>query len=406
MNTNLRRRTLLAAIGGISALPMLPARAQKAYGPGVSDTEIRIGQTMPYSGPVALNSVQGRVQAAYFQRLNEQGGINGRKITLLSVDDGYNPPKTVEQVRKLVETDEVAFLFATLGTPTSMAVRKYLNDRKIPQLFVGSGAEQLNDPKNFPWTLPFPPSFYDEGRIHGRNVLKSHPNEKIAVLYQNDDYGKNVLRGFREGLGAEGAKRIVAEASYQVTDPSVDSQIISLMGSGATVFMNASTSKVAGQAARKIYELKKKITHLVAYGAASGAIGQKPPAGAEGTQEFVMGSFLKDPANPQLASDPAVLTYLETLKKYYPEGNPNEFLVTFGYACAQLLETVLRKCGDNLTRENILKQATTVDAQIPMMLAGVRARTTPANYFPIRQMRLQKYDGARWVAFGDVISAE
>lgn len=405
MTSKLSRRQVIAAASLLAAPPLLRAQGQKAYGPGVSDTEIRIGQTMPYSGPLASNSIQGRVQAAYIQWLNDQGGINGRKINLLSVDDGYNPPKTVEQVRKLVETENVSFMFATLGTPTSMSVRKYLNDRKVPQLFCGSGAEALNDPTQFPWTMPWPPSFYDEGRILGRYVAKAHVNEKIVALFQNDDYGKNVLRGFKEGLGPDLAKQLVAEASYQVTDPSVDSQVISLMGNEPTVFLNAATSKVAGQAARKIYELKKKVTHLVSYGAASGAIATKAPDGAEDSQVFVMGTFLKDPASPQFADDPAVKRYQEVIKRYYAEANPNEFYVYYGYACAQTLEALLRQCGDNLTRENILKQATSLDAQVPMMLSGVKIKTSASNYFPIRQLRLQKYQGGKWIQFGDVISA-
>jgi branched-chain amino acid transport system substrate-binding protein len=380
-----------------------PALAQKRYDPGASDTEIRIGQTIPYSGPASAFGAFGKVQQAYFRMLNDKGGINGRKVTFVSRDDAYSPPQTVEMTRRLVESDEVLFTFGSAGTATNLAVRKYMNARKVPQLFVGSGATQWGDPKNYPWTMGWAPSYGTEARIYAKYILANVPNAKIAVLYQNDDFGKDLLNGLKAGLGEQAGKMIVKEVSYEVTDPTVDSQIVSLQSAGANVFLNASTPKVAAQAIRKAADLGWKPLQFVAF--VSSSIGSVlTPAGLDRASGVMSIQFLKDYSDPRWANDPGMQEYVAFLKKYMPEADPKDFLVAYGYAMVQTTAHVLQQCGDDLTRENVMKQATSIqDFASPLMLPGIHVRTSPANYFPIRQAQLAKFDGKSWQLMGSVI---
>ena len=377
-------------------------RAQEM--PGVSATEIKIGQTTAYSGPASAYSVESVAQIAYFKMLNEKGGIGGRKINLISLDDGYSPPKTVEQTRRLVESDEVAFIFQSLGTATSMAVRKYLNDKKVPQLFVSSGADGFGDYKNFPWTTGWPPSYEVEGRIFGKYVARNFPKEKIAVLYQNDDLGRDALKGFRAGLGAIPDDQIMA-ISYQATDPTVDSQIVTLKSSGATIFFDSSTVKFAAQAIRKIHELNWNVKHLISY-AAVAAVSATQPSETATRQEFITSAFLKDPTDPGASDDSGVKEYLQWAKAYYPSANPNEFLIRFGYASAQSLAEVLKKCDGDFSRANVMKQALSLNTPLPMLIDGIKLQTAPDQHVPIRQLQLRKFDGEKWQPSGDIVSAD
>jgi len=377
------------------------ARAENA--PGVTAGEIKIGQTTSFSGPASAYSVETVAQVAYFKMINEKGGVGGRKINLISLDDAYSPPKTVEQTRRLVESDEVAFIFQSLGTATSLAVRKYLNDKKVPQLFVSSGADGFGDYKNYPWTTGWPPSYEVEGRIFGKYAAANFPKEKIAVLYQNDDLGRDALKGFRAGLGKIPDDQIIA-VSYQSTDPTIDSQIVTLKGSGATVLFDVSTVKFAAQAIRKINELGWDVKHLISYAAVAAVT---PAASAEGSkQQFITTAFLKDPSDPGATNDPAVKDYLEWAKAYYPSANPNEFLIRFGYASAQTLVEVLKKCNGDLSRDNIMKQALSLDATVPMLIDGIKLQTSSTQHIPIRQLQLRKFIEGGWQPFGDVVSAD
>ncbi len=375
--------------------------AEKRYGPGVSDTEIKIGQTMPYSGPVSLNSPTGKAMAAYFAKVNDEGGVNGRAVKLLSLDDGYSPPRTVEQTRKLVEDDEVLLIFGTLGTPTNMAIRKYLNGKKIPQLFITTGVTKFGDADNFPWTMGFMPNFATEARAYATYVLRNHPEAKIGVLYQNDDYGKDLVKGLKAALGDKASKLIVAESTYEVTDPTVDQQIISLKSAGADVLMNFSTPKAAAQAIRKAYAMGWHPLHFLA-SPANSMSGTFKPVGFDKAVGLLSATYNKDPSDPQWANDAGVQGYLAFMKKYYPEidaGDPNALR---GYDAAMTLIQVLKQCGDDLTRDNVLRQATNLRAlQLPMLLPGITVNTSPTNYFPINQVRLQRFDGVRWVRIGE-----
>ena len=342
----------LALAGGL-------AFAAGQYGPGASDTEIKIGNTMPYSGPASAYGTIGKAEAAYFTMVNEQGGINGRKINFISRDDGYSPPKTVEQVRKLVEEDQVLLVFNPLGTPPNTAIRGYLNDNKVPQLFVATGADKWNDPKNFPWTMGYQPSYRIEARIYGRYILKNLPNAKIALLYQNDDFGKDYLIGLREGLGDKADKMIVATKTYETTDPTVDSQIVSLQGSGADVLLTAAIPKFAAQAIRKVYDIGWKPTHFVNNVSSSvGAV--MKPAGPEKALGIISATYGKDPTDPQWQDAPDMKEWMAWMKKYYPAGNITDANNVYGYGVANLMVAVLKACGDNLTRENVMKQAASI----------------------------------------------
>jgi branched-chain amino acid transport system substrate-binding protein len=380
------------------------AFAAGQYGPGVTDTEIKIGNTMPYSGPASAYGVIGKAEAAYFNMINEQGGINGRKINFVSRDDSYSPPKTVEAVRKLVEEDQVLLIFNPLGTPPNTAIRPYLNENKVPQLFVATGADKWNDPKNFPWTMGYQPSYRIESRIYGRYILKNMPNAKIAVLYQNDDFGKDYLIGLREGLGDKADKMIVATQSYETTDPTIDSQIVSLQGSGADTLVTAAIPKFGAMTIRKIYDLGWKPTHFLSNVSSSvGAV--MKPAGPEKGIGTISATYGKDPTDPQWKDAPDMKEWVEWMKKYNPSGNLTDANNTYGYGVAFLLVQVLKACGNDLTRENVMKQAAHLRIKEgPLSLPGMTLSTGPDDFAPIKQMQLMKFDGETWKLFGDLIS--
>ena len=394
--------TGLSAAGLVLAGGLAFAAGQ--YGPGASDTEIKIGNTMPYSGPASAYGAIGKAEAAYFAMINDQGGINGRKINFITRDDGYSPPKTVELVRQLVEQDQVLLLFNTLGTPPNSAIRGYLNDNKVPQLFVATGADKWNDPKHYPWTMGWLPSYRVEARIYARYILKNLPNAKIAVLYQNDDFGKDYLVGLREGLGDKADKMIVATKTYETTDPTVDSQIVALQGSGSDVLLTAAIPKFAAQAIRKVYDIGWKPTHFLTNVSASvKAVLQ--PAGPEKGVGIISAGYLKEPTDPQWQDTPEYKEWLAWMKKYNTSGNVADGNNVSGYSVAQTMVAVLKASGDNLTRENVMKQAASIhDEKLPMLLPGIIVSTSADDFAPIKQMQLEKFDGTTWQLFGEVIS--
>jgi len=374
------------------------------YGPGASDTEIKLGNTMPYSGPASSYGAIGKAEAAYFAMINEQGGVNGRKINFISRDDGYSPPKTVEQVRQLVEQDQVLATFNILGTPPNTAVQGYLTDNKVPQLFVATGANKWNDPKNHPWTMGWQPSYQIEARIYARYILKNFPDAKIALLYQNDDFGKDYLIGLREGLGDKADKMLIATKTYETTDATVDSQIVALQGSGADVMVTAAIPKFAAQAIRKIYDIGWKPTHFLT----NVAISVKQvmqPAGPEKGVGIISAGYLKEPTDPQWQGTPEYKEWLAWMQKYNPSGSITDANNGYGYSAAQTMIQVLKQCGDDLTRENVMKQAASIhDLKLPMLLPGIIVSTGATDFAPIKQMQLEKWDGTTWKLFGDVIS--
>jgi branched-chain amino acid transport system substrate-binding protein len=393
----------LSAFGLLFATVLAAAAGQ--YGPGASDTEVKIGNTMPYSGPASAYGIIGKTEAAYFAMINQQGGINGRKINFISRDDGYSPPKTVEQVRQLVEQDEVLFLFSTLGTPTNTAIHTYLNDNKVPQLFVATGADQWNDPTHFPWTMGLIPSYGTEAHIYARYILKNLPGAKIAVLYQNDDFGKDYLNGLRDGLGDKAAKMIVATQSYETTDPTVDSQVVALQGSGADVLLTAAIPKFAAQAIRKVYDSGWKPTHFLT--SVSNSVGTvMKSAGYEKGVGIISAAFAKDPTDPQWQDTAEYKEWLAFMKKYNASANTSDVQGAIGYTYAQTMVAVLKACGDNLTRENVMKQAASLhNVAPPMLLPGITLSTSATDFAPIKRMQLEKFDGTTWKLFGEVISA-
>jgi ABC-type branched-subunit amino acid transport system substrate-binding protein len=382
-----------------------PAVAQKKYDPGASDTEIKIGNIMPYSGPASAYGTIGRVQAAYFRMINETGGINGRKVNFISYDDGYSPPKTVEQARKLVEGDEVLLIFQSLGTAPNSAIQKYMNARKVPQIFVATGATKWGDPKNFPWTMGFQPNYQSEGRIYAKYIVQHRPAGKIAVLFQNDDYGKDVLKGLKDGLGDK-TSMIISEMPYETGDPTVDSQIVRLKASGADVFVNITTPKFAAQAIKKVAELGWKPLHILNNVSASvGAVLR--PAGLENAKDILTTSYLKDQTDPALANDPGVVKWRAFMDKYYPEGDKTNSSNVSGYVTASLLVQVLKQCGDNLTRENVMKQTANLkNFELDMLLPGIKVNTSPTDYFPLEELQMRRFSGERWESFGPIISGE
>jgi branched-chain amino acid transport system substrate-binding protein len=395
---------------GASAMALVlaiaqPAAAQKKYAPGVSDTEIKIGQTMPYSGPASSYGTIGKAEAAYFKMINEQGGINGRKINLISLDDGYSPPKTVEQIRRLVEQEQVAFTFNTLGTPTNTAIQKYMNDRKVPHLFVATGATKWGDPEHFPWTMGWQPSYQIEGHIFAKYILDHAPNAKIAVLYQNDDYGKDYVKGLKDGLGDKATKLITTEVTYETSDPTIDSQIVSLQSSGADLFYDVTIPKFAAQAIRKTYDIGWKPLHLLNSVAAS-VSATLEPAGIEKSIGIVSTFYIKDPTDPQWQNDKGYQDWVAWMKKYYPDGDLAELFNVYGYSVAMTLVQALKQCGDDLSRENIMKQAASLNMELPMLLPGVKVSTGPKQFFPIREMQLAKFNGKIWERFGDIVKSE
>src|SRR5476651_2459635 len=382
------------------------ALAQKKYDTGATDSEIKIGNIMPYSGPASAYGVIGKTEAAYFKKVNDAGGINGRKINFITNDDGYSPPKTVEQARKLVESDEVLLVFNPLGTPSNSAIQKYLNAKKVPQLFVATGATKWNDPKDFPWTMGWQPNYQSESQIYAKYILKEKPNAKIAVLFQNDDYGKDYLKGLKDGLGAKAASMIVAEESYETTEPTVDNHIVKLKSTGADVFINISTPKFAAQAIKKIAEIEWKPLHIVSNVSASVGSVIKP-AGFENAQGILSAAYAKDGADSQWDNDPGMKKFLAFLEKYYPEGNKLDGSVVYGYGAAQTMVKVLQMCGDDLTRENVMKQATSLKDFAPdTLLPGVKINTAATDFAPIEQLQMMRFKGEKWDLFGDIISGE
>src|SRR3984885_11475856 len=394
---------LFAAAAVTIALSAAPASAQKKYDSGASDTEIKVGQTVPFSGPASAYATIGKVQAAYINMVNEQGGVNGRKINLIQYDDAYSPPKTVEQIRKLVESDEVLLTFQIIGTPSNAAVQKYLNAKKVPQLFAATGASKFTDPKNYPWTLGFNPNYFVEGRIYGQYILKNYPNAKVGVLYQNDDLGKDYLNGIKSGLGDKAATMIVGEVSYEVSDPTIDSQILKLKSAGTDLFFSASTPKFAAQAIKKNFELDWHPVHILDINATSvGAVMQ--PAGLEASKGVISVNYGKDPLDPTWKDDPGMKKYFDFMAKYYPEGDKNSSFNSYGYGTAQLMVHVLKQCGDDLTRENVLKQATNLkDVQLDLALPGIVGNTTPNDYRVNKQLQMMRFNGERWELFGPIL---
>jgi branched-chain amino acid transport system substrate-binding protein len=392
---------LLSAAVAICATP---ATAQKKYDVGASDAEIKVGNIMPYSGPLSAYATIGKTIAAYFNKINAEGGINGRKINFISYDDGFSPPKTVEQARKLVENDEVLLIFQSLGTPTNNAIQKYMNTNKVPQLFVATGATKFGDQKNFPWTMGWQPTYQIEGHIYARYLLQNHPNGKIAILYQNDDSGRDYIKGLKDGLG--GKMQIVAEAPYEPADPTVDSQIIKLKASGADIFFNEASPKFAAQAIKKLAELSWKPVHLLA--SISASVGSVlKPAGLENSKGILSTGYLKDPTDPSWKNDPAVKEWAAFMDKYYPEGDKTTTFTVYGYLTAQTLVQVLKQCGDDLTRENVMKQAANLkDLELGMLLPGIKINTGPSDYYPIKQMQMSRFNGEYGELFGPLIAGE
>ena len=385
------------------ALTASSAHAQKKYDTGATDTEIKIGQTNPFSGPASAYATIGKTQAAFFKMINDQGGINGRKVNLIQYDDAYSPPKAVEQVRKLVESDEVLLTFQVLGTASNAAVQKYLNVKKVPQLFAATGASRFTDPKNFPWTMGFNPNYFVEGRIYGQYIIKNHPTAKIGILYQNDDLGKDYLNGIKAGLGDKAAAMVVAEASYEVADPTIDSQILKIKSAGADLFFSATTPKQAAQAIKKIAELDWHPVHILDINATSvGAV--MKPAGLEASKGVISVNYGKDPLDPSWKDDPGMKKYFEFMAKYYPDGNKDSSFNSYGYMTSQLMIHVLKMCGDDLTRENVMKQATSLkNVELDLALPGILANTSPTDYRVNKQLQMMKFNGERWELFGPIL---
>ena len=398
----MRLTSLTLAVAGLAAaLVSTTALAQKKYDTGATDKEIKIGGISPYSGPASAYGAIGKAISAYFAKINEEGGIHGRKINFISLDDGYNPAKTVEQARKLVEEDEVLFVFNTLGTPSNSAIHKYMNGKKTPHLFVATGATKWGDPKNFPWTMGWQPNYQSEAKVFAAHILETKPNAKIAVLYQNDDYGKDYLKGFEDGLGDKAKTLIISKISYEVTDPTIDSQLVSLKASGADTFFNITTPKFAAQAIKKAAEIGWKPTqYLNSVSASVGSV--MNPAGPENGIGIYTASYLKDPTDPQFQKGKERDDWLAWMKKYQPNGDIKDVNNVYGYTVAQGLVQVLKQAGDNLTHENIMKQAASLDMTLPMLLPGVNVKTGPDDFYPIEREQLAKFDGKTWQLFGKV----
>jgi ABC-type branched-subunit amino acid transport system substrate-binding protein len=385
------------------ALSASPASAQKKYDTGATDTEIKIGQTVPFSGPASAYAGIGKTQAAYLKMINEQGGINGRKLNLIQYDDAYSPPKAVEQVRKLVEGDEVLFTFQIIGTPSNAAVQKYLNTKKVPQLLASTGASRFSDPQNAPWTIAYNPNYQSEARIYAKYILKNHPDAKIGILFQNDDLGRDYVTGLKAGLGDKAATMIVGETSYELSDPTIDSQIVKLKSLGADLLYDASTPKFAAQAIKKVADLGWKPIHILDINASPVSATLKP-AGLEISKDIISTNYGKDPGDPQWKDDAGIKAYFAFMDKYYPEGDKINTVNSYGYATAELLVHILRQCGDDLTRENIMRQATGLKNYVgSLALPGMSAHTSPTDYRINKQMQMMKFDGERWQLFGPII---
>jgi branched-chain amino acid transport system substrate-binding protein len=387
---------------GLAVAMAGPASAQKKYDTGASDTEIKIGNINPYSGPASAYGTIGKTIGAYFAKVNAEGGINGRKINYISYDDGYAPPRAVEQARKLVESDEVLLIFQPLGTPGNSAIQKYMNAKKVPQLFVATGATKFGDPKNFPWTMGWQPNYQSEGRVFAQYLLDNHPKGKVGILFQNDDYGKDYVKGLKDGLG--GKIQVVAELPYEVADPTVDSQIINLKASGADIFFNVATPKFAAQAIRKAAEIGWKPVHLL--NSVSASVGSVlKPAGLDNSVGILTTQYPKDPTDPQWKDDPGYKEWVAFMDKYYPDGDKTSSFTVYGYNVSQTLVQALKQSGDNLTRENVMKQAASLkDLELKMLLPGIKINTSSTDFFPIEQMYMSKFDGKSFVHFGKLLS--
>jgi len=398
----MKLKTFTLAMASLASLALAgSALAQKKYDTGANDKEIVVGNINPYSGPASAYGSIGKSIGAYFDMINAEGGINGRKIRYISVDDGYNPAKTVEQARKLVEQDEVFLLFQPLGTPPNSAIHKYMNDKKVPQLFVATGATKWGDPKNFPWTMGWQPNYQSEGKIHAAHLLETKPNAKIAILYQNDDYGKDYLKGFEDGLGEKGRALIVSKLTYEVTDPTVDSQMVSLKSSDADTFFNITTPKFAAQAIKKAAEIGWKPTHYL--NSVSASVGTVLiPAGLENSVGVITAQYIKDPTDPQWQKGKEWDDWLGWMKKYQPSADVKDAQTVYGYTVAQGLVQVLKQCGDTLTRENVMKQAASLDMKLPMLLPGVNVKTSADDFYPIEREQLARFNGKTWELFGKV----
>ena len=400
----INRRTFLQSSAAAAAFAARVSSARADNAPGVTDAEIKIGQTMPYSGPASAYGVIGRTEAAYFKMINEQGGINGRKINLVSLDDGYSPPKTVEQVRRLVEQEQVAFLFNTLGTAPNVAIRQYLNDNKVPQLFVSTGASIFSDPKHFPWTMGFNPNYQTEAHIYGKYILATKPDAKISVLYQNDGFGKDYLIGLKEALGADRAGMIVKEASYETSEPTIDSQIVTLQGSGADVIVIGATPKFGAQAIRKTFDLGWTPVRIVSNVSSSVNAALKP-AGLEKSKGLITATYGKDPNDPRWKDDPGLKAWKDFTTKYMSPTEFTDLNAVYGFGAAATMVQVLKQCGSDLSRENIMRLAANIkDLVLPMGLPGAAINTSPDNYSPIRQMQLSMFNGESWELFGDLLT--
>src|SRR5665647_3148990 len=401
---HLRLGAVSAALA-IAVLTSSGAHAQKKYDTGATDTEIKIGNIMPYSGPASAYGVIGKTEQAYFKKINAEGGINDRKINFISYDDGYSPPKAVEQARKLVESDEVLVVFNPLGTPSNSAIQKYLNSKKVPQLFVATGATKWHSPKEFPWTMGWQPSYQSEAQIYAKFILKEKPDAKIAVFYQNDDFGKDYLKGLKDGLGAK-ASMIITEESYETTEPTIDSHIVKLKSTGADVFVSITTPKFAAQAIKKLAELQWKPMHIVSNVSASVGSVIKP-AGFENSQGILSAAYAKDGADSQWDNDPGMKKFFAFLEKCFPEGNKLDGSVVYGYGAAQTMVKVLQMCGDDLTRENVMKQAASLKDFTPdTLLPGIKINTSATDFAPIEQLQMMRFKGEKWDLFGDIISGE
>ncbi|WP_166304200.1 ABC transporter substrate-binding protein [Bradyrhizobium sp. 2S1] len=395
-----------AALAGLLTIAVATAaNAQKKYDPGATDTEIKVGNIMPYSGPASAYATIGKTEAAYFNKLNSEGGINGRKVNFISYDDAYSPPKMVEQARKLVESDEVLLIFNPLGTPGNTAIQKYMNAKKVPQLFVSTGAAKWNDPKNFPWTMGWQPSYQVEARIYAKFILQKYPGKTIGVLYQNDDFGKDYLIGLHDGLGDQAKKLIIVESSYETSSPTVDSQIVQIKGANPDIFVNIATPKFAAQAITKAAELDwHPVQFLTNVSVSIGGV--MKPAGYEASQDILSTQYLKDPADHEWKNDSAMNEWRAFMTKWYPEGDQNDASTVFGYGVAKGLEQVLRQCGDDLTRENLIKQAASLNFEIGIYLPGTKIKTGPDDYAPIEQLQMMRFKGESWERFGPVMSGE
>jgi branched-chain amino acid transport system substrate-binding protein len=397
------QRSLSVLVLSVLMIAMPPAFSQKKYDAGATDTEIKIGQTMPYSGPNSAYGTFGRAEAGYFRMINDQGGINGRKINLISVDDAFSPPKTVEQARKLVEEEQVLLLFQPLGTATNSAIHKYMNAKKVPHLFVATGGTKWGDPEHFPWTMGWQPNYQTEAHIYTKYLLQNKPDAKIAVLYANDDFGKDYLKGLHDGFGQQVSRLIIKEVTYEFADPTVDSQIVALQSSGADTLFIIAGPKGAAQAIRKVGDVGwKPLTFIANVSTSVAAVLE--PAGLEKSIGLVTALYLKDPTDPQWEKDVAIKTWREWMKKYYPDGNTADILNVYGYGAAQTLVQVLKQCGDELTRDNIMRQAANLkNLEISVLLPGIKINTSPTDFYPIEQLQLARFDGKRWVLFGELL---